>query len=204
MVALTSIPQYWGLLLDVIEKMSDRGFARELAKFSRHEPCWFSTIIPIDRTNPFNPAEFIGPGWSFWRGPADGNGLEGEPEQDSRSLALTEVDLSKVLLEVHLNPSETHTTGEERLGRLTVANRIRLDLGVFKTLWDNKALISASWKEKTNGNTTYIFFDGQVLRSPSGKRYTLCLCWLGGKWRRDCRWLGYDRGAGDPSAVLAS
>lgn len=40
MIALTKISQYWGLLLDVIEKMSDPDFASELAKFARKELCW--------------------------------------------------------------------------------------------------------------------------------------------------------------------
>ncbi len=161
-------------------------------------------IISIDRTVSFNPAEFIGEGWTFWRGPADGTGLEGDLEQDSRSLALTEMDLSKILLEAHLKPGETGTTGEERIKRLIAANRIRLDLGVFKTLWDNKALIP-KYKKKINGKSTHIFFDGQTLRSPNGKRFTLSLylsddgtwCWL-------VHWLGYRRFVNDPSAVLAS
>lgn len=164
-----------------------------------------SKIISIDRTVPFNPAEFIGEGWTFWRGPADGNGLEGDLEQDSRSLALTEVDISKILLEVHLNGKETYTTGEERLKRLIATDRIRLDLGVFKTLWDNKALIPTRFKEKTNGNTTYIFFDGQTLRDPNGKRCTLCL-FLGGDgaWYWYVDWLDDRRRVNNPSAVLAS
>jgi hypothetical protein len=161
-------------------------------------------VIAIDRATPFNPAEFIGAGWSFWLGPADGDGLSGEPEQDSRSLALTEMDFSKILLEAHLKKNETYTTGEERIKRLASANRVRLDLGVFKTLWNNKALIPASWKEKTGGNTTYIFFDGQVLRSPLGRRYTLYLYWYDGKWYWDVRWLDNIRYASNPSAVLAS
>ncbi len=161
-------------------------------------------VITIDRTAPFNPAEFIGAGWKFWLGPADGDGLSGELEQDSRSLALTEVDVTKIFLEVHLKKSETSTTGEERLKRLIATNRVRLDLGVFKTLWDNKALIPASWKEKTGGNTTYIFFDGQILRSPDGRRYTLYLYWDGGEWRWLVYWLDISRHANDPSAVLAS
>lgn len=161
-------------------------------------------VITVDRSTPFNPAEFIGTGWSFWRGPADGDGLEGEPEQDSRSLALTEVDVSKILLEAQLKARETYTTGEERLKRLVAAGRIRLDLGVFKTLWDNKTLIPARFKEMTGGNTTYIFFDGQVLRGPYGGRCTLDLYWHDGEWRWHCHWLGGDRYANRPSAVLAS
>jgi hypothetical protein len=162
-------------------------------------------VIPIDRTNPFNPAEFIGAGWSFWHGSADGNGLEGEPEQDSCSLAMSEVDLSKILLETHLKARETYTTGEERIKRIVGAKQIRVDLGVFKTLWDNKELIPLRFKEKTNRNTTFIFFDGQTLRSPGGRRYTLYF-YLNddGKWDWNIYRLDRNRRVNDPSAVLAS
>ncbi|MCX6712875.1 MAG: hypothetical protein NTY66_01560, partial [Candidatus Vogelbacteria bacterium] len=41
--------------------------------------------IKLDHAHPFNPAEFIGnKGWTTWLGPADGDGLSGEPDQDSR------------------------------------------------------------------------------------------------------------------------
>lgn len=162
-------------------------------------------VIPIDRTNPFNPAEFIDAGWSFWRGPADGDGLEGELEQDARSLSMPEVDLSKILLETHLKTRETYTTGEERIKRIIAAGEVRVDLGVFKTLWDNKVLIPLRFKEKTNNNTTFIFFDGQTLRSPGGGRCTLYL-YLNdnGQWYWLVRRLGRDRGVDRPSAVLAS
>jgi hypothetical protein len=39
-IALTKVPQYWGLLLDVIEKIPNNSFSCELAKFARKEPCW--------------------------------------------------------------------------------------------------------------------------------------------------------------------
>ena len=163
-----------------------------------------ANVIAIDRTKPFNPTESIGNGWSFWLGPADGNGLEGKPEQDDCSLALTEVDLSEILLEAHLKSRETSITGEERLRRLIAADRIRLDLGVFKTLWDNKEMIPASFSGRTNNNATCVFFDGQTLRSPDGQRFTLFLSLSGGgAWRWGVRWLGHDRFVSGPSAVLA-
>src|SRR3989344_7152332 len=162
-------------------------------------------IIPIDRTKPFNPAQFLREGWRFWRGSAGGNGLEGELEQDKRSLALTQIDTSKILLEAHLKPKETYTTGEERLRRLIAADRIRLDLGVFHAFWNNKTFIPVGFQEKTNNQTTCVFFDGQMLRSPLGERCTLFLCLhVGGEWRWRVYWLGSRRRVNDPSAVLAS
>jgi hypothetical protein len=162
-------------------------------------------VITIDRTNPFNPAEFIGSGWSFWCGPEKGNGLEGDIEQDSRSLEMTEVDLSKILLETHLKGRETYTTGDEHVQRLIYSDRILLDLGVFKTFWDKKVLIPTLFKEKIGGNITYVFFDGQTLRSPSGNRCTMYLCIDDdGEWSWSVNGLVNYRHVNDPSAVLQS
>jgi hypothetical protein len=165
-----------------------------------------STILHINRATPFNPAKFMGKdegGFSIWRGPADGDGLSGDEEQDVRSLALTEVDLSKVRLETRLCYKEPGITDEEKLLRLKAANHIRLDAKVFQTLWEHKDKIPESWKERVNGNIRFIFFDGTVLRIPNGGRYALFLCWLGDKWHWNCRWLGDGRDANDLSAVLA-
>ena len=125
-------------------------------------------------------------------------------EQDERALVITEVDLSKIRLETTLKPGETPVIGEERLKRLKKAGHIRLDAKVFQTLWENQSLIPEKWKEKTNGNTTYIFFDGTVLRDPDGDRYALCLYWYDGEWYWYYDWLDVDFGASYPSAVLAS
>jgi hypothetical protein len=165
-----------------------------------------SQTLPIDRTKPFNPAEFISQGWTIWRGPKDGNGLEGEEEQDARSLALTELDLDRILLEAHLKNGETSTTGEERIKRLNAANRIKLDAKAFQTLWESRHELPERFKQKTNGNTTFIFCDGTVLRSPDGHRFTLYFCWnaVNRKWNWYYLWLGSDRGVNNPSACLAS
>jgi hypothetical protein len=164
------------------------------------------TILPIPRTQPFNPAEFIGKGWTIWRGPADGNGLEGEEEQDKRSLALTEIDVNSITLDATLNTGEKYITGKERLHRLMAKNAVRMDAGIFQTLWNDKHMIPERLKEKTNGNTTYIFVDGTTLRSPSGYRYSLYFCWDGGGrgWCWYCYWQGFRRNADNPSVLLAS
>ena len=148
-------------------------------------------VIPIDRASAFDPVAFIGNGWSI-------------VEEDERSLALTEVDLSKVSFETMLENGESSVVGEEKLKRLKAQGNIRLDAKVFQTLWENQHLIPASWKELTNGNTTYVFFDGTVLRDSDGSRCVLYLCWNDGKWDWLCHWLDRKWNAGDPSAVLAS
>ena len=148
-------------------------------------------IIPIDRTTPFDPVKLLGQGWTI-------------EEQDERSLALTQVNLANVRLEHMLNKGESQITGEERLKRLKESKYVRLDAKVFQTLWEDKSLIPEAWKQKTKGNTAYIFFDGTVLRRPGGARCVLCLGWDGGQWGWGCGWLDGDWFAGYPSAVLAS
>lgn len=148
-------------------------------------------IIPIDRTQPFDPVKFLGQGWAI-------------EEQDERSLTLNQVNLAHVRLEHMLEKGEASITGEEKLERLKKVNIIRLDARVFQALWENQALIPEAWKQKTNGNTIYIFFDGTILRNPFGNRCALCLYWVGGLWRWDYYWLSNVWHASFSSAVLAS
>jgi len=149
------------------------------------------TIIPIDRTVSFNPAEFISKSWSI-------------AEEDERSLALAEINLDEVCFESMLNEGETSVKGEAKLERLKAAGHTRLDAKIFQTLWEDQQLIPESWKEKIDGKTRYIFFDGTILLRPGGRRCILCLYWSGGWWSWDSYWLGDGWDANDPSAVLAS
>lgn len=147
-------------------------------------------VIPIDLSKSFDPA-FIGEGWKI-------------EEQDERSLALSEIDLTKVRLETMLEGRETSVNGEEKLKRLKKAGHIRLDAKVFQMLWENQHLIPERWKEQTNGNTTFIYFDGTILRDSRGRRYVLCLCWNDGRWHWNVHWLDDDWSVSLPSAVLVS
>jgi len=144
-----------------------------------------SGVMIIDRTTPFNPAEFIGDSWTI-------------EEEDKRSLALTEVDFDEIRLETTLKKGETSINGEEKLKRLEKAGHIRLDAKVFQTLWKDKTLIPESWK-KMDGYT--IYFNGTILRGPNGSRCVLCLYWSGGEWRWDYCWLALDWDDCSPSAV---
>lgn len=148
-------------------------------------------IIKIDRSSPFNPAKFIRKGWKI-------------EEQDERSLALSEVDLTKFLFEDMLKSGESSIQGEEKLGRLKQVGQIRLDAKIFQTLWENQHLIPASWKEKISGNTCRIFFDGSILRHSNGLRYVLYLYWNDGEWNWNYRWLNDRWNTNNPSVVLAS
>jgi len=177
-------------------------FLRNRGKVIIGEP----KVISIYRSKPFEPAKFkgLGEGWTIWKGSIDGDGLKGDEDQDSRSLALTELDLTKVRFETCLRKKETQIKGEIKHARLKEAGHIRLDAQVFQTLWENQHLIPLQWKELTNGNTTYIFFDGTVLRNPRGVRCVLYLCWNDGRWFWNARWLENDWYASSPSAVPAS
>lgn len=149
-------------------------------------------VISIIRGR-FNPAKFIGDGWSIQ-----------SDETDARSTALTELDLTKVQHVTMLKDGETYIKGEEKLKRLKKDGRIRLDADVFYTLWTNQHLIPESWKEPINGNTHSIFFDGTVLRDSGGSRCVLCLYWGDGQWDWSVVWLDYDWCDDSLSAVLAS
>jgi hypothetical protein len=149
-------------------------------------------VVAINR-NRFNPKKFIGDGWSIQ-----------SDETDARSIALTELDLTKVQHVTMLKDGGTYIKGEEKLKRLKALDYIRLDADIFLTLWENQHLIPESWKEKVNGNTRYIFFDGTVLRRSDGDRYVLYLYWGDGQWRWHVRWLVYGWDGNRPSAALAS
>ena len=150
-----------------------------------------ANIIRIARARKkrFNPVKFIGEGWSII-------------EQDENSLKITELDLSKVQLVTILKDGETSVGGEEKQKRLKNAKHIRLDAAILQVLFENQHLIPESWKEKTKGQTTYIFFDGTILRDSRGDRCVLFLYWCGGQWHWDCRWLGGGWGVNNPSVVL--
>lgn len=159
-------------------------------------------IMKIDRSKPFDPAKFLGTGWTIWKGPANGDGLTGEEDQDSRSLAITELDLTKIQFRDMLKSGESYVNGEEKQKRLAKAGYIRLDAKIMLTFWENQALIPAILKEPIGGNTRYTYFDGTVLRCPCGVRCVLSLYWLGGRWDWRYCYLRYDWYAYCPSAVL--
>lgn len=147
--------------------------------------------ISIPR-NRFNPAEFLGPGWSII---AD--------ETDTRSATLTELDITNVQLVTMLRDGEFGIKGEEKLRRLKEANHVRLGADVLFHLLESKHLIPESWKEEVNGEIRFVFFDGMVLRH-LGARYVLYLYWHDCAWKWDSRWLVLDWHDYYPSAVLAS
>jgi len=156
-----------------------------------------STIIRPMR--PFDPTIF-GQGWTIWRGPKDGDGLEGAEERDLRSFALADFDVSLIELETCLRRRERYTTGEVRLQRLISekAEHIRLDPGHPLFFRDHPEMYPEAFKGKA------IFWDGLTLRSPNGHRYAVYSIWRDGRVVLRSYWRDLDRRAGNPSALLAS
>lgn len=182
---ILTVPHLWGTLVDLLEKLTGKDAERwiiHLKMLLRGEmTSTRNNVISILRGR-FNPAKFIGKGWGII---AD--------KTDRRSLALTEVDPAEVQLVTMLKDGESRMTGERKLRRLETSNYIRLDIDIFFTIWHNQRLIPESWKEKVNGNTRYIFFDGTILKHQDNNSSVLCLYWMDGAWhwsvyRLTCFW----------------
>lgn len=161
-------------------------------------------------TKLFDPTSFIGKGWATWKGSADGDGLSGEEDIDSRSLALTEIELAKFIFETCLKKGETSISGEEKLRHLKEEKPeiIRFAGNVFLGLWldyqANKENSVLEWFHRNFG-ITFMDFPGQVLRYPDGDRSILFLYRHDdGEWHWDYLWLAYPWFAGGPSAGCAS
>ena len=161
-------------------------------------------------TKQFDPAEFIGKGWTIWKGPSDGDGLSGEEDMDKRSLSLTEIDIASLFFENCLKGDEKSITGEEKLRRLKEEKPelTRLGGNIFLGLWsdyqanrENSVLKMLYQTRKIR----FIDFPGLILRNPHGDRDVLYLYRDdGGEWDWSGRWLGNDWDADDLSAVRAS
>ncbi len=156
---------------------------------------------------PFDPAKFLNKDWAFWKGPKDGNGMEGEEERDKASLALAEVDFEKADFLTCLEKGEGSITGEEKLIRLRKLNRPLYGATQFMGLWQDyqqcqdktQSKLEKLYQQKV---VTYIDFFGDILRNPDGYRYVLYLYRDDdGSWDWDYYWLGNDWDEHDFSAV---
>lgn len=163
-----------------------------------------SRVLHIDRSEPFDPAEFMGEGWTIWKGPAGGDGLTGEEDQDARSLALTEVDLSKIRFEI--TPSG-ELNGEGHLKHAKATSRILLDAKILQVILEkirNEELNLECWHEPLgydggDRQRIMLYFFGTILRSPGGSRCVLYLefpTWgnfhAGNREYMNHAWLGID------------
>lgn len=147
-------------------------------------------------TTSFDPITFIGEEWKII--PED---------QDEKSVALEEVDFTKVKSVSCLNEGESSIKGEEKLRRLKESSNIRLGATVFMALWNDyqangrNSILERLYKEEIIGN--YIDFFGTILLDPDGNHNVLYLYRHdNGEWHRNVNWLGFDWDFGVLSAVL--
>lgn len=161
--------------------------------------------FPINRSSPFDPAKFIGAGWSIWKGPKDGDGLSGEEQQDARSLQITELDLSRIRFEHCLEGSEKRITGETKLARQKRDERkfIRVDAQIAQALFQEPGHRTLEWI-RNELKRTWFDIPGTELRSPNGSRCILSLYWGGDRWCWFYHYLGNAWDAENPSLLLAN
>ena len=165
--------------------------------------------LALDRA--LDPSSFIGGGWKFWRGPADGTGLEGDedyiPEPDV-------VDFEQIVLETHLQDKEISIHGEEKMKRARASKNRQLGDKAFVALWNDWLAKRAEGKPedsileqlyRSGKICKVIYFFGRTLRGSGGNRYALCLCRGGdGQWDWSYDWLDDRWLANNPSVALAS
>lgn len=125
----------------------------------------------------FSPAYFLGNGWAVWKGPIDGDGLNGQEDRDVREDDLSDINWSQVMFETNLKKDEKFVYGEEKMKRLKAGNNIRLGGRSFLFLWhDYRVNGSDSILESlSKSGIENIYFFGLVLRGPNSQRLILYL-----------------------------
>lgn len=149
------------------------------------------SILKIDRTKPFDIAEFV-----------SGNQGMKIVEQDEQSLSLTEIDLNAVQLVSMLLPGESEVQGRVCMERLKDVGHVRLDAKIFQILWENQDLIPESWKEEVDGYSNQIYFDGTILGNDDGIFVVFYLLYANGGWNWNTSWLQHNRYDDHLSTVL--
>lgn len=163
-----------------------------------------TNIFRINRSTPFEPVSLLGSGASFWRGPKDGKGLEGEIEQDARSMALSEIDLGKIRFKSYIPEGQSLVSGENRIVAIGNEHDIALDPKIGQDLYEEEGQKALHFLHDTTG-VTWMEFLGQPLRDSDGYRYSLVLYRdHDGSWLRSYGCLDNDRDASYPAAVLSS
>lgn len=199
----------WGELVNILPELIkdiDR-VAKEFIKFLKNGGRVIIELKHLALGTTIDPAEFIGGGFTVWKGPKEGEGLQGDEDRDEREDDLTEVDFTQVDFATCLNSGERSIKGEEKLERMKASGKLRLGGRTFLALWQNyqatKEESVLEWLYRIFG-IVWIDFFGLVLRDPNGRRYVLCLCRSdNGHWSWDCRSLDLDRYTISWSASLA-
>lgn len=174
-------PAQFNLLLSVLVN----GRREMAARLGPPEPLAIRPPSPIRLQKSFDPAKFIGPGWTIWRGSADGDGTQGEEDQDARSLALTEFDFS------------TLVASDFMTGLIEDSEEKRIEIGEKRNRLEAKAISPdarfADSLLREDGQRTLRYISirfgitefqclGTVLRRSDGIRYFLYLYSASGQW----------------------
>jgi hypothetical protein len=167
-------------LLEIVDSPEEAG--RQFTQFLKSI---FDEVrtIKIDRSKPFKGEKFFPffPDNEWWR----------IDEEDERSLALTEINLSDVRFEHMFDSKEPFmVSGEMRLERIKKAGYVRLDANIFQILFKNQYLIPEKWKKIESGYIKNIYFDGTIFSNTHGNRYVLSMYWTGRCWGWCPHWLG--------------
>lgn len=160
-----------------------------------------STLV-IDANGIFNPTKFLGPEYSTWKGPVDGDGLRGAEDRDDRNFMLHALAFSGVEFVTGFNGVvKSIIDGEEKLFRLRSDNKsICLGGDTFLSLWlDYNARGDASVLEwlRNNREIEYLDFFGIVLRKEQVKLDAIrCVPFFRydkqkKEWRYGCSWLAF-------------
>ena len=148
-------------------------------RFEIKGPTW----LAINRASPFDAAKRFGEGWSIWRGPPEGDGLRGDPEEDLRSLEIRAVDLGDIAFTHFIGSDQVPIDGERKLRLMRASGKIGLDAGFGETLDTEPGQLSLRWLNRTYG-ITWFELTGTVLRRPDRKRFLLAHEMReGGLWR---------------------
>jgi hypothetical protein len=98
----------------------------------------------------------------------------------------------------------------QRNGKVVKGHELREELSgkpvlnsnLLDALFDHPEFISEDWKKDEKGNTIYTFFWATIFRDADGSLCVRYLCWNGGGWNRNYRWLGPVWLQDFPSALL--
>lgn len=147
--------------------------------------------LMIDRSVLFHPGKFFGlESWKIL-------------EQDANSLALSNIDISRIqFIPILLQGNEAGISGEENLIRLKQLGYISLDTQILWTIWRNQSILPKLWKQSPQGNCGPIHFEGTILAGPGGHRCVFFLYCLSGHWAWDISYLTSTCVLGCESAVL--
>lgn len=148
---------------------------------------------------PFNGAErevqFVAVGETIWKLEKRGDDLY--------------VDRGNGFEKLGLYRSEHQLNGKSILGhelRTEIEGRpeAKLPAALLDYLVEHPLLWPESWKKDVGGNTTYIYFWGDLFRDSDGPLYVRYGYWKGGGVVSGCRWLVYPWNGLNPAGSLSS